>query len=309
MSRNNSSIVKSCQKVRNRLLFEVKEAPILRDLLEQKYYHIIKQYTHLKSIQSLEDKARVQQLHQDGIAMTSLEDIASPFNSRLLDDSSLIIPELLTVFPQDSSTYLIKAPSDQLMLFPYIFWWGLQEKILRIAEAYFELPVAYHGVYFRRDLANQVKRKTRLWHLDKEDRRMLKIIIYLNDVTPEKGPFQYIPKNLTHSIFQKLQYNYGYVSEQRMQSVIPQAEWKSCCGPAGTVIFVDPASIFHRGKKPFTLDRLTLFFDYTSRIPKHPYYCKSSFSTEQLSILCDSLTEYQKDCVFWKRPSRTKRLA
>lgn len=297
-------ILQSCHKIRNRVLFKIDQTPVLKTLSEQIYKNNIKQHTQLIPTLIVDDSAVVQRLKQDGIFIITLEQLAIYSTSNLLKDANQIIPSLLASLPLHSSTYMIKTSCEKLMELPHIFWWGLQNRILQIVENYLELPVAYHGVYCRRDLANNVENKTRLWHLDKEDRRMLKIIIYLNDVTPDVGPFQYISKHLTDSIFHKFQYNYSYIQEQRMQQVVPKTQWKSCCGSAGTVIFVDPACVFHRGKKPITSDRLTIFFDYTSRIPKHPYYCKSSFSPEQLSTLCDSLSQYQKECVFWRNSLR-----
>jgi len=45
-----------------------------------------------------------------------------------------------------------------------------------------------------------------------EDRRMLKIIIYLNDVNLHGGLFEYIPKHLTSLTSQRFNYSSGFVS-------------------------------------------------------------------------------------------------
>ncbi|QFS51869.1 hypothetical protein [Nostoc sphaeroides] len=55
--------------------------------------------------------------------------------------------------------------------------------------------IAFQGVHLRRDFANQEPVTTELWHLDAEDRRMIKVIIYLNDVRIEHELFEYIPKS------------------------------------------------------------------------------------------------------------------
>jgi hypothetical protein len=185
------------------------------------------------------------------------------------------------------------------MKYPSLFLWGMEERLLNIVENYLGLPVAYHGLYIRRDLANGVQRKTRLWHIDKEDRRMVKIIIYLEDVNPDNGPFQYISKSVTPTILRALKQNCGRIKDKDMERVVPPSQWKSCVGSAGTVIMIDSASIFHRGKVPVVSDRLSIFFDYTSRKPKHPYYCKSSFSFNDLITLTKHLSEHKKKCIFW----------
>ncbi len=84
-----------------------------------------------------------------------------------------------------------------------------------------------------------------------------------------------------------------------MEQVVPQDYWKSCPGSSGTVLFVDSAHIFHRGQVPIGSDRLSIFFDYTSRMPKYPYYCKTDFSIQQLIALSHPLCSHKKDCIFW----------
>ncbi|MCA1993414.1 MAG: 2OG-Fe(II) oxygenase, partial [Coleofasciculus sp. S288] len=174
---------------------------------------------------------------------------------------------------------------------------------LNSIENYLGLPPAYHGSHFRRDLANEVQLKSRKWHIDREDRQVVKIIVYLNDVSEDGGPFQYIPKSLTAIAVRSLAYKYGYVHDKPVEMVIPPSEWKSCTGTAGTVIFADTGSIFHRGKKPVESDRFAIFFDYTSRQPKHPYYCNSPLLREDLLILAKTLSERQRKCLFWLQDS------
>lgn len=203
--------------------------------------------------------------------------------------------------PKSKNQYCICSSNYNAIKHREIFLWGLKSRLLDIVENYLGLPAAYHGIYLRRDLAINIVRKSRLWHTDKEDRRMLKIIVHLNDVDNSNGAFQYIAKDFSDRIYRQLNYNHEYVKEERMKRVIPPSEWISCNGKAGTVILVDSASVFHRGQIPQTTDRLSLFFDYTSDRPLRPYYCKSSLPIEVLLALSPKLTSRQKSCVFWNR--------
>jgi len=63
-----------------------------------------------------------------------------------------------------------------------------------IVENYMGLPIAFQGIHFRRDFANKSPVTTEFWHQDLENRRILKVIIYLSDVSEEHGLFEYIPK-------------------------------------------------------------------------------------------------------------------
>ncbi|MDJ0692110.1 MAG: hypothetical protein QNJ41_26915 [Xenococcaceae cyanobacterium MO_188.B32] len=280
---------------------------IIKESLRFRYFQSISQVAYQKAVRkyaanlpplSAADMAIVDALDREGVFVTSLEQLEISSTPLLLNACQHILPKIKTISPKHNQQYVIHATSSQLMEYPEIFNWGLEEKLLDIIENYLSLPTICHGVYLRRDLTNQVQKKSRLWHLDREDRRMFKIIIYLNDVNEEGGPFQYIPKSLTSITSRALKYDYSYIDDKTMEQVVPSSEWKSCLGSAGTVVIADTASIFHRGKKSLVSDRLAIFFDYTSRRPKHPHYCKSFFSVDELNILTHNLSQRQNDCVW-----------
>ena len=295
--------LKFLKRIRTKIQRELLQLPFISSLSELAYQRAIHEYaSYLPEIYP-SDFCIAEALRSKGIFVTSLEKLGIPATSRLLHASQSLLPKILTTSTSGKKRFKVQASSTQLMEYPEIFLWGLEKRLLNIIENYLRLPIAYHGLYLRRDLANGIQRKTRLWHIDKEDRRMFKIIIYLNDVSDDGGPFQYIPRSLTSSTSRSLKYNnYGsYVEDKCMEKIIPQSEWKSCPGPSGTVIFADTASIFHRGKVPVVSDRLSIFFDYTSSIPKHPYACNSSFSVNELLILTKMLDKRQKKCIFWNQ--------
>ncbi|NJM56505.1 MAG: hypothetical protein HC857_02255 [Synechococcales cyanobacterium RU_4_20] len=68
---------------------------------------------------------------------------------------------------------------------------------------------------------------------------------------------------------------------------------------------VDTAALIHRGKVP-ERDRYTLFYDYTSRLPRRPYYCKSSLPEPELSRVARVLNQRQRECVFWRESGRVR---
>ena len=286
------------RRLRTRILKEILRLSYFQHLSEVAYQKAVKEYVANLPKISTAEMAIIDALDREGIFVTSLDELEISSTPLLMNACQHLLPEILTISPSCQQQYVIHATSTQLMKYPEIFYWGLEEKILNIAENYLALPITCHGIYFRRDLANQIQKKSRLWHLDREDRRMFKIIIYLDDVGEEGGPFQYIPKSLTSITSRLLEYDYDYIDDKTMKQIVPQSQWKSCVGTAGTVVIADTASIFHRGKLPVASDRYAIFFDYTSRRPQHPYYCKSSFSVDELTILTQKLSPRQNSCVW-----------
>lgn len=287
-------------QVRNKILKNLYEVSFIRDPAELAYEAALEKHKSHLPVLSSTDWTIVETLETEGVAVTSLEELSIPSTPQLLQAAKNLIPKISRTISGDENEFVVHATSKQMMEYPEIFLWGLEQRLLNIAENYLGLPVAYHGSYFRRDIANQVERKSRLWHMDSEDRKLFKVIIYLNDINDERGPFQYLPKYLTAKVADSLKYKYGYISDKIMQHVIPQSSYKSCTGPSGTVVIAGTGSVFHRGKIPVDSDRFSVFFDYTSRQPKFPFYCKSSLPMEDLHLLSTKFSKEQKQCVFWR---------
>ncbi|MFM7365996.1 MAG: phytanoyl-CoA dioxygenase [Cuspidothrix sp.] len=243
-------------------------------LKEELEYHL-KLWHHHNYLPTLEgkDKMIAESLKKDGICITNLSDLGLPSTSVLLNSAHSFLPKM------GKANY---DPSGQNH--PEIFNvthlneflnWGNESRLLNILENYIGLPVAYHGVQIRKDFINKNQFKTMMWHRDSEDRRIVKIIIYLNDVDKEQGPFEYVPPAFTSGInfyrlYQKI-YNQG-IDDESLHKIIPKSVWKSCTGSSGTVIIADTNRLLHHGTVR-TKERSTLFFAYTANPPKRPGLC------------------------------------
>ncbi len=292
-----STIVK---QVRNKILRNLYEISFLQKQADLNYQAAIeKHFPHLPVL-STTDLTLVETIKREGVAVTSLEALSIPSTDKMFQAAKSLMPKIPGTISGDKNEYVVHATSGQMMEYPEIFLWGLERRLLSIAENYLGLPVAYHGAYFRRDTTNQIEKKSRLWHIDTEDRKLFKVIVYVNDINNDGGPFQYIPQDLTAKLVNSLNYTHGYIQEKVMQKVVSPSYWKSCTGSSGTVVFAATASVFHRGKIPINNDRFAIFFDYTSRQPKYPFYCKSSLAQEDLLLLAPQLHEYQRQCIFWR---------
>ncbi|KAF3890858.1 phytanoyl-CoA dioxygenase family protein [Tolypothrix bouteillei VB521301] len=224
------------------------------------------------------DRKIVDALKTEGAYVTSLEELGISTTSTLLKASDEHLSGMLSVNQTGKTERLpqIYTMTD----FPEFSQWGKEKRLLSIIENYIGLPIAFHGVHLRKDFPNENQFGTLLWHKDSEDRRIIKIIIYLTDVEEHHGPFEYIPLSLTsapslnyYRLYYKLwRSNYVGINDEQVQEIIPKKYWKSCPGPAGTVIFVDPRRALHHGTLR-TQDRSALFFVYTANPPQRPELC------------------------------------
>ena len=252
-----------------------------------------KHLKHLPEISTVNSNL-VESLRQEGAFITSLQELEIPSTSLLVASAEKLLPELQAF--SSNEKHAISLPLSKLMRYPEIFIWGLEERLLNIIENYIGLPVLYLGANFRRDIANGKTIGVRQWHTDVEDRRMVRIIVYLNNVNLNGGPFEYISKHLTSLLRQTLQYSSGFVSDELIKSIIPISDWKPCTGHSGTVIFSDTRNIFHRAKPPVAADRFSITFSYTSRRPI-TIFSKVILSRDDLLKISNKLSKRQRKCI------------
>jgi hypothetical protein len=184
-----------------------------------------------------------------------------------------------------------------------ILLWGLNERLLQIAENYLGLPVAFDGINIFYTKADGREVAARKWHVDGEDRRMLKIAVYFNDVDSDGGPLQILKTDLPPRTFVE-KFRAPVYTQERLASQLttpPDENIATCTGPAGTVIFCDTARKYHRGKPAVARDRCAVFYNYFSRPPLRPFYCeRSTLSREQLRSLANDLSPLQRASVLWR---------
>jgi hypothetical protein len=251
-----------------------------------------------------EDTAIVMSLRQEGVHVTSLAALAIPETDTLLKAVASVLPLL----PEPNaarfsgvrspSSHCVELSKQQLVAAqPAIFLWGLQPRLLNIVEGYLGVPVAYRCVALRKEVPNQQQVGTRLWHRDGEDYRMVRLIIYLNDVSLAGGPFEYIPRSLSPS-YRPFRRIHCQIRDGDMRRVVPQAFWKPCPGSKGTVILGDTANVFHHGRVP-TVERVSLIYTYSSRCSRNPYRSASSpLPRRILKAIRQELTPRQIDCLW-----------
>jgi hypothetical protein len=287
------------------LAFTATNLPVVRPLMGRRYQRDLDAHKPRLPTLGESDASIVDGLHRFGVHVTSLSALG-------LDQSD----EMVTAARDRSDRYAAEARrrnagGEQHLIVPVeettrfeLFTWGLQDRLLDIVERYLGLPVAYDGPTIIYTVADGREGATRLWHRDREDRRMLKVAVYLNDVGNDGGPFQ-----LFSRVDERQDDRHGYRYHEADDTHF--REWfgedyarsvTSCTGPAGTVVFADTAKYFHRGAPAFAQDRAAAFFSYFARRPRHPFFCaRSGLSRDQLATIADGLPSRQREAVLWHR--------
>ena len=171
------------------------------------------------------------------------------------------------------------TPPALLAHLPAVYLAGLDPGLLALVGGYLRKSVAYHGCVIRTSAVNGNVLGTRLWHQDAEDSNVFRMVVYLNDVEPGGGPFEYIPRStgLTYD-----QLGSGALTNERVAAVMPASRWKQVYGPAGTVVLCDTAKVFHHESVQERQPRSVVMIGYSSRFPKSMGLSMSHFPSEDM---------------------------
>ena len=237
-------------------------SPVVRDWAEARYAGRLVRHAGNLPVLSSDDVELVADLQRDYVAARPClpPDDVLRSAERLVDGlrRTATLESCLRVSPADHA-------AD-----PTVFAWGLHPGMLDLAECYIGLQVRYLGVEVKRELRHavgQLDSVSRRWHTDHEDRRMLKVIVYLSDVDVHSGPFEYLDR--------------------------PCAERRQLTGPRLTAVYADTSKLLHRVKAPLMADRYSMTFVYSSTAP---FYAYPDFMLPRKALTClrDQLSDRQQ---------------
>ncbi len=136
---------------------------------------------------------------------------------------------------------------------PYLRF-NLDERIIAIAGSY--LGVAPRFRMFSLHSTALVPEGSRArfsqrWHRDPDDRKIVKVFLYVNDVTDlGTGPFMYVKRSHDggrwRNLYPQLFPVGSYPPDGAVEKLIPASDMLPCMGKKGTIIFCDTSGL-HKG--------------------------------------------------------------
>jgi hypothetical protein len=214
---------------------------------------------------SAQRTAILDEVRARGASTASLDALDLPGTAELKSAVQALMTEFAPGVGCDQDS--VRFSRQRLHEQPAVWQWGLSEPLLDMVENYLGLPARYVGPAVRCERATGETVGVRQWHRDIEDRRMLKLLIWLNDVDDQGGPFEFVERAHTEDLTRSMRYVSGYISDEAVEQRVPRSEWRRATGPTWTCVFTDPRSIFHRAMPPVRRDRYSLTFFFTSRSP------------------------------------------
>ena len=197
-------------------------------------------------------------------------------------------------------------PTGQNNKIPYdaanpFFQFVLHPRILQIAGLYFGFLPKLNSFTLQSTLLvppGTPEYLSQRWHRDSEDKKMLKVFVYMTNVQERgAGPFMYV-RGSQHGgrwrhLFPQRPPAGSYPPPGAVERAVPEEDIALCLAPQGTVIFCDTSGL-HRGGYSTTMER-TMFL---------PAFC-SRASVNSINFerpLASALAEYSEAARFALTP-------
>ena len=126
-------------------------------------------------------------------------------------------------------------------------------RLLDVANAYLRLwaKLSYVDLWYTaQQPASDERVASQNWHVDFDDRHLLKAFVYLSDVGTDHGPFEYVPGSQPggrhHDVRPWVPMGYGRVDDADVARSVSAEEIASFTGPKGTLILCNTSGL-HRG--------------------------------------------------------------
>ena len=287
------------KNIPHKLRREFLKIPAIHAIQEQSYQKALNY--HAGFLPQLDDlgKSILHILLREGTCIIPIEELGLSTTKMMMNTASILADKLRTSNAVANGIDSCEVGSDKgdLGEFPKILLWALEPKLLDLVENYIGLPILYQGFAMRRSIADGQYSGVRRWHIDWEDRRIIKIIVYLNDVVAGGGPYEYIPRPITAKAIETLNYyNLGYLSDEEMRQAVPQKNWTACLASRGSVVITDTSSVFHRAQPPTVNERFSITFCYTSANPQVIWRCRK-VTPQQWQFIDRHTDRRQKNCL------------
>ena len=290
------------KNIPHKLRRELYRVPAFYSLKEQAHQKTINAHASFLPLLDKQGEKIVDVLQRKGTCIIPIEKLKLSSTARMMATAYEMADEL--VRPAKSSDLAgceVRADIKELRESPQMLLWALEPKLLDIVENYIGLPILYQGFGVRRSVADGQYSGVRRWHIDWEDRHVIKVIIYLNDVVPGGGPYQYIERNITNKAIETLNYyNLGYLSDAEMSKAVPLEDWTACLAKKASVIITDTSNVFHRAQPPTLNERFSITFCYTSASPLVIWKGRK-ISREEWEIVDRQLNNRQRNCLTKRR--------
>jgi len=231
---------------------------------------------HAQSLNEVQQRI-VDDLKREGISIVHFHELFSEEELKVITDlaeqhaSQPEIQAQITSSAEENSgkSYLVRpfGETPNMNLNNKLMALTVNEKILGIVNSYLDMFSRLRAIelWYNKPVVGK-STYSQNWHRDPEDKKLVKMFLYLRDVDETAGPFHYVPQ--THhggknrNTFPPKPFQGIYPDSVAVDSKFKE-EILQCTGKTGTIIFCDTSGL-HKGGYAISKARYLLNAIYTT---------------------------------------------
>jgi hypothetical protein len=220
------------------------------------------EFSRRRALAGVVDKSScydVKKMQQDGYLVIRppaklVADVVEAARNRLEATQTLTQSRNKAFFSQ------LLLPEDKSLDGPFMRF-ALNEKLLQTVAKYLGVAPYLESIELLYSKPVQgPAAQSQQWHKDRTDRRIVKVFVYINDVSDENGPLSLLSRSDSEKVPEFL---FHYLTDEEMARYVDVSRTVAFTGQAGTTVMVDSQTCYHLGsrcQKP----RLALVVYYSS---------------------------------------------
>jgi len=104
---------------------------------------------------------------------------------------------------------------------------------------------------------------SQLFHCDKNHDHQLHLIIPIEPIDEDTGPFTFLPGDKSETVMKALRYRQGRIADEDVLRWAKSDDFVKATGDAGSAFFVNPSRCLHYGARVSQKPRLMLILNFT----------------------------------------------
>jgi len=219
---------------------------------------------------------------QDGWCLDT--SMSNPRLQSLLDQSREIIEKFGRIRNTSPGAYRSFfqniLPDHEVPAYPAVLDFALSSEVLFVVSSYLKCIPALsrchpEGIRLAESFADfddqpDTLRDSQLYHIDYYSRPNVYVIVALEEITEECGPFRFLPASVSRKAAGQLKYwsrKKPYrLSDEELYDVVDPDDVITFSGRPGSILFIDPSTCFHYGSRNSVQPRYQLMLGYTTAV-------------------------------------------
>lgn len=153
--------------------------------------------------------------------------------------------------------------NEHLKYYPEITDYALNDKIIQIVTKYLREVPCLRNIQLFYSKINDSSIGSQLFHFDQVDERQVKLLVNVEEVCEDSGPFTFLNASDSKLISKQLKKYSGRFYDEEVFDNIDKRKLIHLTGKSGEGMFVDSSRCLHYGSRSNGKARLMLFIQYT----------------------------------------------